>query len=75
MERTWALPHIDLVLCDRCGKCVEWCPTNAVEMMPEGPSIRRPTDCTFCTTCEQVCPQGAISCSFEIVWGAGGPSA
>ena len=65
----WALPEIDLRLCKRCGKCVERCPTGAVEMGEEGPFIARPADCTYCALCESICPQGAVSCRYEIVWG------
>ena len=66
----WALPDINLSLCDRCGTCVEQCPTGAVEMGPEGPFIARPFDCTYCARCETLCPQDAITCTYEIVWGA-----
>lgn len=69
MAGEWALPQIDLVLCNRCGNCIERCPTHAVEMRPPGPAIVRPDDCTYCTACESVCPEGAISCPYEIVWG------
>ncbi|MEA3376249.1 MAG: 4Fe-4S binding protein [Chloroflexota bacterium] len=64
----WVLPEIDLERCDQCGLCVEHCPTDAVEMGPDGPSIVRPRDCTYCTDCEAMCPEGAIACPFEIVW-------
>ena len=63
-----ALPQISLDRCDRCGLCVEQCPTGAVEMAPAGPFIARPADCTYCTQCETLCPQGAILCPYEIVW-------
>jgi MinD superfamily P-loop ATPase len=66
----WALPEINLALCNRCGACVAECPTGAVEMGPEGPFIARPVDCTYCTRCEAICPQRAITCTYEIVWGA-----
>ena len=66
----WALPNINLVLCNRCGTCIEECPEAAVEMGPEGPFVARPQDCTYCAECEEICPQGAITCTFEIVWGA-----
>jgi len=66
----WALPEINLLLCNRCGTCIEQCPTGAVEMKPEGPSIARPSDCTYCALCDAICPQGAIKCSYEIVWGS-----
>ena len=65
----WALPEIDLQRCNRCFTCVEHCPTNAVEMMVEGPVIVRPGDCTYCAICDAICPQGAITCTYEIVWG------
>ncbi len=67
--KDWALPEIDLERCDRCGACVERCPTAAVEMRPEGPAIVRPDDCTYCALCDAVCPQEAITCTYEIVWG------
>ncbi|MGD2164693.1 MAG: 4Fe-4S binding protein [Anaerolineae bacterium] len=65
----WTLPRISLNRCDRCGLCVGHCPSGAVEMTADGPVIARPSDCTYCTECEAVCPQGAIRCPYEIVWG------
>ena len=68
--RDWALPEINLLLCDRCGVCVERCPGDAVEMGPEGgPYLARPADCTYCALCEDICPQCAITCAYEIIWG------
>ena len=66
----WVLPEINLQRCNRCGMCVERCPTHAVEMRTEGPVVVRPSDCTYCALCEALCPQGAITCAYEIVWGA-----
>ena len=68
MTQDWALPEIDLTLCNRCGACIELCPTGAAEMRADGPFIVRPTDCTYCAVCEAICPQGAITCVYEIVW-------
>ncbi len=68
MMEAWALPEIDRSLCDRCGLCVEQCPTGAAEMGPEGPFIARPETCTYCAVCDTICPQGAIVCPYEIVW-------
>jgi formate hydrogenlyase subunit 6/NADH:ubiquinone oxidoreductase subunit I len=65
----WALPEIDLHRCVRCGTCVAQCPTGAVEMGLEGPFIARPADCTYCALCDAICAQGAITCTYEIVWG------
>ena len=70
--RDWALPEIKLLLCDRCGACVEQCPGGAVEMGSEGPYFARPAECTYCALCEGVCPQHAITCAYEIVWGTEG---
>ncbi|MGD8998465.1 MAG: 4Fe-4S binding protein [Anaerolineae bacterium] len=70
MATDWALPQINLNRCDRCGICVELCPKNAVELGVNGPDIARPEDCTYCTECEALCPQGAIACPYVIVWGA-----
>jgi NAD-dependent dihydropyrimidine dehydrogenase PreA subunit len=71
MATDWTLPKIDLDRCDRCGLCVEQCPSGAVEMGAVGPIIARPEDCTYCTECEGFCPQSAITCPYEIVWGTG----
>lgn len=69
MMKDWALPEIDLKRCNQCGVCVERCPTGAVEIKPEGPFIARPADCIYCARCDAVCPQDAITCTYEIVWG------
>ena len=68
--QNWALPEINYALCDRCGRCVEGCPTGAVDMTAQGPIIARPDDCTYCAQCDALCPQGAITCTYEIVWEA-----
>ena len=66
----WVLPEIDLQRCNRCGVCVDQCPTGAMEMGSGGPVIARPDDCTYCALCEGICPEGAIRCGYEIVWGS-----
>ncbi len=65
---SWALPEIEPLLCDRCGVCVEQCPTSAVTMGADGPFVARPADCTYCALCESICSRHAITCAFEIVW-------
>ncbi len=72
MMQNLALPEVNYQLCNQCGACVEQCPTQAAEMGPQGPVIVRPVDCTYCALCDTVCPQGAITCPYEIVWGETG---
>jgi len=33
--------------------------------------VIHPERCDGCGACEEVCPEGAIDCAFEIVWGEG----
>ena len=62
------LPLINLTRCDHCAKCVDMCPENALEMTAHGPAFKEPNLCTFCTTCEAVCPHGAIRAPYSVAW-------
>jgi ferredoxin len=68
MTQNWVLPEIDLVKCNRCGICVDECPSGAVKMGNSGPFFAQPLDCTYCAVCETICPEGAITLVYEIVW-------
>ena len=61
------LPTIDLRICTRCGKCVQECPTAAVELRDGYPAIVRPEDCVYCGSCEEICPVEAIYLVYEII--------
>ena len=63
----WALPTIDLERCTGCGLCVEYCPSHAVELVADRPTITAPERCAYCGTCEEMCPDGAIMLAYEIV--------
>ena len=63
----WALPTIDMTLCNGCGICIDQCPTHAVELVEQRPSVVRPEDCAYCGLCEEICSRGAIALAYEIV--------
>lgn len=55
------LPEIDASKCQKCGKCVKECTSNAL-FEPKGKvPILLPDLCSACQTCLDVCPFGAIS--------------
>jgi ferredoxin len=72
---TAVVPVVDKELCNRCGLCVDSCPCHAIEMGEEGPIFHCSDECAklpACAldcgaVCEEACPTGAITCSFEIV--------
>ncbi len=69
------LPRINQELCNLCGLCVEACSCQSVEMGEHGPVFRCADDAMVqCVEesqchclCEEVCPTGALECSYEIV--------
>ncbi|HML21374.1 MAG TPA: 4Fe-4S binding protein [Aggregatilinea sp.] len=62
----WLVPDLNRAACTRCGLCVDYCPTKAVEMVDGAPVIVRPGDCAYCGQCEEMCPANAIALSYEI---------
>ncbi len=58
-------PKIDPDKCITCGKCVDFCHTEAFELKEQNgkkKTVVNPTRCVvFCRGCEDVCPVGAIS--------------
>jgi MinD superfamily P-loop ATPase len=60
------LPTIDLAKCEGCGLCATGCPVQAVAMVDGRALIVQPDLCSYCAECEALCPEGAITCPFEI---------
>ncbi len=60
-ERFRGRPCIDSARCDLCKKCVQICPTDAIEIS-ENVTIDL-GKCLFCTDCADTCPQHAINFS------------
>ena len=63
------LPKIDLKKCTLCGRCISACEYNVLELGDHHPVIVNPENCTYCAECEAQCPEFAIACPLEIVWG------
>ena len=45
--------------CTGCGRCVDACPNDAIELM-DGKAFIRLIECEGCGACERACPEGAI---------------
>ena len=69
------LPQVKTEICSSCGMCIEVCPCHSVDLAKGTPVFSCPDECTPSTSedagcgcvCEDACPEGAISCSFEVV--------
>jgi NAD-dependent dihydropyrimidine dehydrogenase PreA subunit len=77
MDKTSLVPQVDRARCRLCGSCVKACPCQAIELGERGPIFHCAGKChsevvcpvgsdCFCI-CEEVCPNDAIECPFEIV--------
>lgn len=62
------MPILDLDRCVGCGLCVSVCKCGALVLVNNVIVIIIETEeCGWCTYCEAVCPNNAISCPFEII--------
>ncbi len=61
------LPKIDEQRCTGCRRCVEVCPTEALDQLADKAYLRYPDRCHYCMACEEVCPTNAISLPFVVV--------
>jgi len=61
------MPIIDQLKCDGCGLCVSVCACGALVLVEKTVQAREVDECRWCTLCELVCPNEAISCPFEII--------
>ena len=62
------MPLIDPGKCNGCGLCIGVCSCNALVLVNDKIIVIETEECHWCTQCEAVCPTGAISCPFEIVF-------
>jgi NAD-dependent dihydropyrimidine dehydrogenase PreA subunit len=62
------LPQIDAAKCIGCELCIKMCPNHALALINSLPVIARPGACDYAAVCQEICPTGAISLTFEIVF-------
>ena len=57
---------IEMERCKGCGLCITVCPRNCIVVSQESnkngyfPAQAKNTDCTACTRCAIICPEGVI---------------
>ncbi len=52
---------VSVMRCIDCNKCVEVCPTNVFDAVPDAPPVvARQSDCQTCFLCEANCPTDAL---------------
>lgn len=61
------MPIINRSKCQACGLCVSVCACGALVMVNHDVQVIEMEGCGWCTMCELVCPNEAITCPFEIV--------
>lgn len=67
LKKAYGNVQINKNWCKGCGFCVQYCPTNALEMSQgynakgyHPPQVTDAENCRDCKFCEMVCPEFAI---------------
>lgn len=54
-------PKIQVDLCDRCGICIEICPSEVYQMGEEIVEVAFPEECIECGACVKQCPAECVA--------------
>ncbi len=57
-------PDVDQDICTGCGKCISWCPADAITLA-EGTSAISKDTCIGCAECITVCPVQAVKINWD----------
>jgi ferredoxin len=52
--------NVDKQSCMSCGRCLQVCPSDAIDFDIDGKALIDQTKCTQCGRCVRVCPKDAI---------------
>ncbi len=58
-------PHPDPEKCNACGRCVQWCPVNAIVIGPDRVAAVDYDLCYGCGECVAACPYGSIAINWK----------
>jgi len=58
-------PHPDAEKCTACGRCVQWCPVDAITIGPDRVAAVDYELCYGCGECVAACPFGAIAINWK----------
>jgi uncharacterized protein (DUF362 family)/NAD-dependent dihydropyrimidine dehydrogenase PreA subunit len=70
MKYFWTRPTIDPEQCNKCGKCVESCPTEAMKCGVYIPEFDY-EECINCLCCMEMCPQKAVILEKSLIYRLG----
>ncbi|MDY0340750.1 MAG: DUF362 domain-containing protein [Coriobacteriia bacterium] len=58
-------PEVTPEACTACGRCVKWCPVNAITLNDEHHAVVDYEICYGCGECVAACPSGAIATQWK----------